>query len=96
MSLAEIAPVSLAADRNLARSLGAWQVMDMVLVDRQGHMAVGSVRPVGQTGRLLDLDILRRERRGEGWVLIKGQRFDRIKFALQSIAEARQRTEEWG
>jgi hypothetical protein len=87
-------PLTWHADRNIARSLGVWELLDMGLVDRKGAMAIGGAMPAGKTGQLIEKAILKREKRADGWVLVKGPRFDRVKLALIDIQDARQRAAE--
>lgn len=82
------------AARNIARSLGHAQVMDMTLVARQGQMRVTPMHPAGLTGKLVDWGVLDHVLRGDEWVLVKGRRFDAVCKASFDIAEAQLRAAE--
>lgn len=90
MSFAQLHDASreYTAARNIARALNHWHVMDMTLVERQGHIRVGKIEPRGQTGRLIDWGVLKPAYVAEEYRLVKGPRFDAVCRASRDIYEA--------
>lgn len=87
----DLSEISQALAADTARSLSAWQVLDIALVARQGHMLVNWTDLGRPTQRLVSERILARSKIAP--TLIAGPRFDAILRALKDLGKIREGAE---